>query len=67
MIVADGSGAVRVRAAEADRLLAAAASYAAGEERVLAALDRGEPLMVAIGEKMAAVAALREQVAGAGG
>jgi regulator of RNase E activity RraA len=64
VIVADGSGAVRVRAADAGRLLRAAASYAAGEERVLAALDRGEPLMVAIAEKMAAVATLRDEEAG---
>jgi regulator of RNase E activity RraA len=61
LIVADGSGAVRLPATQADRLLGAAASYAAGEARVLAALDRGEPLMVAIGEKTAAVAALREE------
>ena len=65
-IAADASGAVRLRAAGADRLLGAAASYAAGEQRVLEALDRGEPLMVAIGEKAAVVAALREEVSGAG-
>jgi regulator of RNase E activity RraA len=64
VIVADGSGAMRVRAGEADRLLRASASYAAGEERVLAALRRGEPLMVAIGEKTAAVATLHEEAAG---
>jgi 4-hydroxy-4-methyl-2-oxoglutarate aldolase len=66
-VVVDASGAVRLRADHAEPILAAAASYAEGEQRVLDALDRSEPLMGAIGEKAAAVAALREQLTSADG
>ncbi|MEO6125630.1 MAG: hypothetical protein ABIR32_18170 [Ilumatobacteraceae bacterium] len=43
-IVADATGVIRVRGAELDDVLFAAAAYAAAEERVVEALRNGEPL-----------------------
>ena len=43
-IVADATGAIRVRGADLDDVLSAAAMYAAAEERVVEALRHGEPL-----------------------
>ena len=46
-VIVDASGATRVTAAEVDRVLDAASSYAAAEARVMAALAAGEPLVEA--------------------
>lgn len=59
-IVADATGCVRIRAAEADEVLAAAADYAAAEESVVAAVLAGVPLAEAYLAKKIAVDQLRK-------
>jgi len=46
-VIVDASGAVRVTAAESERVLDAARAYATAEARVMAALAAGEPLVEA--------------------
>ncbi len=60
-IVVDATGAVRVQAADADRVLEAARRYAAGEEQVLAALEQGEALLDAYRHKRNTVETLRRE------
>ena len=57
-IVVDASGAVRLPAADAARLLEAAGAYATAEEQVMAALADGERLVDAYRFKKAVVAEL---------
>jgi 4-hydroxy-4-methyl-2-oxoglutarate aldolase len=59
VIVVDGSGAVRIPAAHADRVLAAATHYADGEERVKEALSDGESLLEAYRHKRNAAETIR--------
>jgi 4-hydroxy-4-methyl-2-oxoglutarate aldolase len=58
-VVIDSAGCVRVRAAEAAAVVAAARQYAAGEERVVTALVAGEPLSSAYLHKAQVVQAIR--------
>ena len=63
-VIVDASGAVRVPAAECDRVLDAARTYAAAEEQVMAALAAGEPLVEAYRFKKAMVSELTKTIAG---
>jgi 4-hydroxy-4-methyl-2-oxoglutarate aldolase len=58
-IVADETGCVRIPQAEVDEVLGAARAYAAGEARVVQALQAGEPLTRAYVHKKTAVDELR--------
>jgi regulator of RNase E activity RraA len=58
-VVVDSAGCVRVRAAEAAAVLAAAQQYAAGEERVVTALVTGDKLSSAYLHKAQVVQAIR--------
>ena len=62
-VVVDASGAVRVSAAQHDGVLDAARAYAAAEEKVMAALAAGEPLVEAYRFKKLVVAELTATVA----
>ena len=63
-VIVDASGAVRVPAAECDRVLDAARIYAAAEEQVMVALAAGEPLVEAYRFKKAMVSELTKAIAG---
>jgi 4-hydroxy-4-methyl-2-oxoglutarate aldolase len=58
-IVADETGCVRIAQAEVDEVLDAARAYAAGEARVVQALQAGEPLTRAYLHKKTVVDELR--------
>ncbi len=58
-IVVDATGAVRVPASETERVLAAAARYAAGEDAVKGGLALGEPLVEAYRHKRNAAETIR--------
>jgi len=59
VIVVDGTGCVRLRAATADAVLAAAQRYAAAEDLVVQALNEGEPLARAYRHKKTVTDELR--------
>jgi len=59
VIVVDGTGCVRLRAATADAVLAAAQRYAAAEDLVVQALNEGEPLSRAYRHKKTVTDELR--------
>jgi regulator of RNase E activity RraA len=60
VIVVDATGAVRIPADRADDILADARAYADGEDRLLDALDRGEPLSEAYRMKQEVVDRLHD-------
>jgi 4-hydroxy-4-methyl-2-oxoglutarate aldolase len=62
-VIVDASGAVRLAAAQRDGVLDAARAYAAAEEKVMAALAAGVPLVEAYRFKKVAVAELTATVA----
>ena len=63
MVIVDASGAVRLAAAHRDGVLDAARAYAATEEKVMAALAAGEPLVEAYRFKKLVVGELAATVA----